>query len=1059
MAEPIPAPRPLPILGNALDLDAEFPMTSLMNLSAQYGEIFKLTLGGHDRVFVCSQQLVNEMCDEKRFQKAVTGALLQIRGAVHDGLFTAFPGEHNWEVAHRALMPAFGPMPISNMFDEMYDIATQLVLKWARYGPEHAIHVTDDFTRLTLDSIALCAMGTRFNSFYTEDLHPFVKAMVGLLVAAGERARRPAFADFLYRSANQKYHDDISLLAKIASDVVEERRKNPIDKADLLNAMILNKDPKTGEHLSEDSIVNNMITFLIAGHETTSGLLSFLFYELLKNPQAYRRAQDEVDEIVGKGSITAKHLSKLRYINACLRETLRLHPTAPAFTVSPKQDEIIGGKYLLPKDTPVVCFVMAAHRDPAVYGEDAEAFKPERMLDEPYSELPPNSWKPFGNGSRACIGRPFAWQESLLAVAMLFQNFDLSLADPAYQLQIQSTLTIKPKGFYMRAKVRHPDFEASLNGKLNQPSESGTPKARQSNEPDHPVQATKPLLSIFYGSNTGTCESMAASLAASASSHGFVPKVQILDEAIGVLPRDGPVVIVTSSYEGEPPDNAVHFVSWLKSLQELPLTGLKYAVFGCGNRDWQHTYQKIPTLIDDLLMQRGGERVVERGAADANDGALFDTYDTWQDEKLWPAIAKAFESKANNKADSHEGLDIEVSAQTRPSLLRQDLQQALVLDTKLLTAPGAPQRRHMEIQLPSGMSYKAGDYLAVLPWNPLRNVRRAMSRFHLPWDATIKISGESHTALPTERATSLFEVLSALVELSQPATSKQVKKVAESVPEEDSKAQLQKLSDGDYKQEVLEKNTSLLDILEMYPTAQFSLGQFLEALPPMRIRQYSISSSPLQDSSKCSITYTVLDAPRRGQDPDHGRFLGVSSNYLRAREPGDWIHVAVRPSHSGFHLPANDSTPVLMICAGTGLAPFRAFVQERALKIESRRKLAPALLFYGCGSPAADDLYADEFARWEELGAVEVRRAYSRDTDKTFGCRHVQDRVWHDREDAKKLFVQNAQVYMCGAGVVGAELDDVMKKIYIEAKGASEEDAIEWVSKMKGTRYWADVFA
>ncbi|KAK5243947.1 hypothetical protein LTR40_003642 [Exophiala xenobiotica] len=827
-----------------------------------------------------------------------------------------------------------------------------------------------------------------------------------------------SFADFLYRSANQKYHDDISLLAKIASDVVEERRKNPVDKADLPNAMILNQDPKTGEHLSEDSIVNNMITFLIAGHETTSGLLSFLFYEVLKNPEAYRRAQGKVDEIVGKGSITVKHVSKLRYINACLRETLRLHPTAPEFTVSPKQDEIIGGKYLVPKDTPVVCFIMAAHRDPAVYGEDAGAFKPERMLDEPYSQLPPNSWKPSGNGSRACIGRPFAWQEALLAVAILLQNFDLGVADPTYQLQIQSALTIKPKGFYMRAKVRRSDFEASLNGQLNQPSESGTPKARQNNEPDQPVQSTKLLISIFYGSNTGTCESMAASLAASASSHGFVPKVQILDEAVGVLPRDGPVVIITSSYEGEPPDNAVHFVS-------------------CG-----------------------GEHLVERGAADANDGALFDTYDTWQDERLWPAIAKAFGSKANNKADSQEGLAIEVSAQARPSLLRQDLQQALVLDTKLLTAPGAPQRRHMEIQLPSGMSYKPDDYRAVLPWNPLRNVRRAMSRFHLPWDATIKISGESHTALPTEKATSLFEVLSALVELSQPATSKQAKKVAESVAKEDLKAQLQKLSDGDYKQEVLEKNISLLDILEMYPTAQFSLGQFLEALPPMRIRQYSISSSPLQDPSKCSITYTVLDAPRRGQDPDHGRFLGVSSNYLRAREPGDWIHVVVRPSPSGFHLPANDSTPVLMICAGTGLVPFRAFVQDRALKIESgRKKLGPALLFYGCGSPATDDLYAEEFARWEELGAVEVRRANSRDADKTFGCRHVQDCVGHDREDAKKLFVQDAQVYMCGAGVVGAELDDDMKKIYIEAKGESEDDAMEWVSKMKGTRYWADVFA
>lgn len=115
--------------------------------------------------------------DEKRFEKAITGGLVHIRDAVHDGLFTALPGEHNWEVAHRALMPAFGPLSINGMFEgkyshippiadleyspsnrhgiEMHDIATQLILKWARYGPDHEIKVTDDFTRLTLDSIAL----------------------------------------------------------------------------------------------------------------------------------------------------------------------------------------------------------------------------------------------------------------------------------------------------------------------------------------------------------------------------------------------------------------------------------------------------------------------------------------------------------------------------------------------------------------------------------------------------------------------------------------------------------------------------------------------------------------------------------------------------------------------------------------------------------------------------------------------------------------------------------------------------------------------------------------
>lgn len=98
---------------------------------------------------------MNEICDEKRFTKKVSGALNEIRNAVEDGLFTAHFGEHNWEIAHRTLVPAFGPLSIREMFDEMHDIASQLVVKWARFGPSQKINVTEDFTRLTLDSIAL----------------------------------------------------------------------------------------------------------------------------------------------------------------------------------------------------------------------------------------------------------------------------------------------------------------------------------------------------------------------------------------------------------------------------------------------------------------------------------------------------------------------------------------------------------------------------------------------------------------------------------------------------------------------------------------------------------------------------------------------------------------------------------------------------------------------------------------------------------------------------------------------------------------------------------------
>lgn len=165
---------------------------------------------------------------------------------------------------------------------------------------------------------------------------------------------------------------------------------------------------------------------------------------------------------------------------------------------------------------------------------------------------------------------------------MILQNFSLSLADPAYQLQIQSTLTIKPKGFSMRAKVRHPDFEARLAGnqhakKTELPVSADTPAVNG-------ADSSRPTLSIYYGSNTGTCEALANSLASSAGSRGFQVKVDILDKAAEALPRIGPVVILTSSYEGEPPDNAVHFVSWLKALKDSSLSGVKYAVFGCGNR-------------------------------------------------------------------------------------------------------------------------------------------------------------------------------------------------------------------------------------------------------------------------------------------------------------------------------------------------------------------------------------------------------------------------------------------------------------------------------------------
>jgi cytochrome P450/NADPH-cytochrome P450 reductase len=147
----------------------------------------------------------------------------------------------------------------------MKDIGDQLCLKWARMGPSTPIAVTDDFTRLTLDTIALCTMDFRFNSFYTETMHPFIDAMVGFLSESGNRVQRPAILTKFKKAANTKYKNDQDYMFSISQELVQRRRDNPTDKKDLLNAMISGTDPHSGNTMRDDLIIANIITFLIAG--------------------------------------------------------------------------------------------------------------------------------------------------------------------------------------------------------------------------------------------------------------------------------------------------------------------------------------------------------------------------------------------------------------------------------------------------------------------------------------------------------------------------------------------------------------------------------------------------------------------------------------------------------------------------------------------------------------------------------------------------------------------------------------------------------------------------
>ena len=183
--------------------------------------------------------------------------------------------------------------------------------------------------------------------------------------------------------------------------------------------------------------------------------------------------------------------------------------------------------------------------------------------------------------------------------------------------------------------------------------------------------------------------------------------------------------------------------------------------------DWKDTFQRIPILVDTLLQERGAKRLLVRGQADAAENDIFNDFEKWEDQEFWPTIKKTFGGE--HQLDNMTGLDLEVSTTLRSSHLRQDVREALVIKNELLGAGTEAPKRHIKLKLPTDMNYRAGDYLAVLPINNTSVVRRVFKRFRLPWDAFITVkSGESY--LPVGHPMSIFDVLSAYVELSQTAT-------------------------------------------------------------------------------------------------------------------------------------------------------------------------------------------------------------------------------------------------------------------------------------------------
>lgn len=449
-------------LGDAFrtGMDPTQPVQNMMRLGRGLGPMFEMLAFERKFVFAAGVDLVGELCDDRRFTKALAPGVEDLRMFVGDGLFTAETDEPNWRLAHDLLMPAFSKAAMRGYHEVMIGAADELIAVWDKAAGEgRTVDVSPWLTKLTLETIARAAFSHTFGSFETEEVDPFVTTFVADMAHAAARsnvAGLPFVGRRMVRRKDREALDRHAYIDRLLRRIVAEREASGEQHDDLLGRMMHVPVDDSGALLEATNVRHQILTLLVAGHETTSGAVSFALYHLTREPEVLARVRAELDAVLGEDPTADpafEQVPKLRYLRRVVDETLRLWPTAPGFARSPRETTTIGadgsagvpgGLRMTPQDK-VLVFIPLLHRDPDVWPEP-ERFDPDRFLPERIRARHPHAYKPFGTGERACIGRQFALHESVIVLAKLLHRFDLT-PEPGYELTITERLTLMPVGF------------------------------------------------------------------------------------------------------------------------------------------------------------------------------------------------------------------------------------------------------------------------------------------------------------------------------------------------------------------------------------------------------------------------------------------------------------------------------------------------------------------------------------------------------------------------------------------------------------------------------------
>lgn len=652
---------------------------------------------------------------------------------------------------------------------------------------------------------------------------------------------------------------------------------------------------------------------------------------------------------------------------------------------------------------------------------------------------------------------------------------------------------------------------------------SGAAKAGNSRDIIQKMEETGKNCVIFYGSQTGTAEDYASRLAKEGSQR-FGLKTMVADledyeyENLDKFPEDKVAFFVLATYgEGEPTDNAVEFYQFISgedvafesgaSAESSPLSSLKYVAFGLGNNTYEH-YNAMVRNVDAALTKLGAQRIGTPGEGDDGAGTMEEDFLAWK-EPMWAALSETmnlqereavyepvFSVTEDDLTDAQDSivylgeptkahLD---SSQNGPYSAHNPYIAPIVESRELFTVKDR-NCVHMEISIAgSNLTYQTGDHIAIWPTNAGVEVDRFLKMFGLEEKrhTVIRIKGLDVTAkVPFPTPTTYDAAVRYYMEICGPVSRQFVSTLAAFAPDEAIKAEIVRLgNDKDYFHEkIASQQFTIAQALQNISSEPFSKVPFsllIEGITKLQPRYYSISSSSLVQKDKISIT-AVVESVRF---PGASHVLkGVTTNYLLAlkqkqngdpspdphgltyalagpRNKYDGIHVPVHIRHSNFKLPSDPTRPIIMIGPGTGVAPFRGFIQERAALAARGDKVGTTILFYGCRKREEDFLYKDEWKAYEDkLGdSLKIIVAFSREGSQKV---YVQHKLREHAAIVNDLLKQKATFYVCGdAANMAREVNVVLGEIIADQRGLPLQKGEEIVKHMRSSgSYQEDVWS